>query len=45
MKNQWERACTRKRSDIQHGCWLLRRLREQARTHWFVVGRQSCVRI
>ncbi|AUM68392.1 hypothetical protein C0J56_05465 [Pseudomonas fluorescens] len=29
----WERACSRKRYNIQHLCWLTFRLREQARSH------------
>ncbi|CAI8744967.1 hypothetical protein EMIT093MI4_140049 [Pseudomonas sp. IT-93MI4] len=29
----WERACSRKRSEIQHLCHLTHRLREQARSH------------
>ncbi|TFB35098.1 hypothetical protein E3W21_27295 [Pseudomonas sp. F01002] len=29
----WERACSRKRSDIQHLRRMLSRLREQARSH------------
>ncbi len=29
----WERACSRRRSDIQHRCRLIHRFREQARSH------------
>ncbi len=29
----WERACSRRGHHIQHSCWLIHRLREQARSH------------
>ena len=29
----WERACSRIRFNIQHGCRLIHRFREQARSH------------
>ncbi|QCY14234.1 hypothetical protein ELQ88_27560 [Pseudomonas sp. MPC6] len=29
----WERACSRRRTDIQHRCRLIHRIREQARSH------------
>src|SRR5471030_2967279 len=34
----WERACSRKRLFIQQRCWLTRRLREQARSHFCLVS-------
>ncbi|QHF51687.1 hypothetical protein PspS49_19345 [Pseudomonas sp. S49] len=34
-RSLWERACSRKRSHIQHRCRLTPRLREQARSHIF----------
>ena len=37
MQNLWERACSRKRFNIQHGCRLTHRFREQARSHKDVV--------
>ncbi|PQP00045.1 hypothetical protein C5612_24170 [Pseudomonas frederiksbergensis] len=33
MQNLWERACSRKRFNIQRKCRLSVRLREQARSH------------
>ncbi|TSD75649.1 hypothetical protein FFI16_004190 [Pseudomonas sp. KBS0710] len=32
----WERACSRIRWVIQHMHWLTHRIREQARSHFFV---------
>ncbi|TFB44938.1 hypothetical protein E3W21_01065 [Pseudomonas sp. F01002] len=29
----WERACSRRRCNIQHLCWMTHRFREQARSH------------
>ncbi|KAB0497223.1 hypothetical protein F7R14_28210 [Pseudomonas lini] len=34
-KPMWERACSRKRLNIQHLCCLTHRFREQARSHTF----------
>src|SRR5471030_1190266 len=33
MKSLWERACSRRRINIQHLCCLAHRFREQARSH------------
>ncbi|KAB0507071.1 hypothetical protein F7R14_04165 [Pseudomonas lini] len=33
IDQMWERACSRKRLNIQHFCWLILRFREQARSH------------
>ncbi|PQP03208.1 hypothetical protein C5612_15375 [Pseudomonas frederiksbergensis] len=29
----WERACSRRRCITRHQCWVIHRLREQARSH------------
>ncbi|MVW88199.1 hypothetical protein EI969_19990 [Pseudomonas sp. PB101] len=40
-RSLWERACSRKRSVIQHLCRLILSFREQARSH---IGRSKSVR-
>ncbi|TKJ71577.1 hypothetical protein PspCFBP13508_13010 [Pseudomonas sp. CFBP13508] len=37
----WERACSRKGRDIQHKYRLIRRIREQARSHRKTKARQG----
>ncbi|PQP05653.1 hypothetical protein C5612_03180 [Pseudomonas frederiksbergensis] len=39
----WERACSRRLTNIQHKCRLLCRLREQARSHIRPVFAQTIV--
>ncbi|KAE9643754.1 hypothetical protein EJA71_15470 [Pseudomonas sp. PB106] len=39
----WERACSRRRTDIQQQCRLLLRFREQARSHRVHHGRRNFI--
>ncbi|CAN1604072.1 protein of unknown function [Pseudomonas mediterranea] len=37
----WERACSRWRRHLQQACWLIRRHREQARSHMGLQGKTA----